>query len=82
MHLRDSHYRGAQSLGHGAGYVYPHDAPQGWVPQDHMPAEVAGERFYRPSTHGAEPGMFSALEVRRLRSDTEATEEVGDDVRR
>ena len=38
MHLRDSHYRGAQSLGHGEGYVYPHDAPQGWVPQDHMPA--------------------------------------------
>ena len=34
MHLRDSHYRGAQSLGHGEGYVYPHDVPQGWVPQD------------------------------------------------
>src|SRR5262249_34227121 len=26
MHLRDAHYRGAQSLGHGEGYVYPHDA--------------------------------------------------------
>ena len=65
MHLRDSHYRGAQALGHGEGYVYPHDAPQGWVPQDHMPAEVAGEQFYRPSAHGAEPGMFEALEARR-----------------
>ena len=83
MHLRDSHYRGAQSLGHGAGYVYPHDTPQGWVPQDHMPAEVAGEQFYRPSSHGAEPGMFSALEVRRrLPIEKETTEEVGDDVRR
>jgi putative ATPase len=65
MHLRDSHYRGAQALGHGEGYVYPHDAPQGWVPQDHMPAEVAGERFYRPSAHGAEPAMNDALEARR-----------------
>ena len=65
MHLRDSHYKGAQSLGHGEGYVYPHDAPQGWVPQDHMPAEVAGERFYRPSAHGAEPEMYDALEARR-----------------
>ena len=83
MHLRDSHYRGAQQLGHGAGYVYPHDAPQGWVPQDHMPAEVAGERFYRPSSHGAEPGMFDALEVRRRRgSDPGEPVEEGDDVGR
>src|SRR5436190_16800074 len=65
MHLRDSHYRGAQSLGHGEGYVYPHDAPQGWVPQEHLPAEVAGERFYRPSGHGAEPELYAALETRR-----------------
>jgi putative ATPase len=79
MHLRDSHYKGAQSLGHGEGYVYPHDAPQGWVPQDHMPAEVAGERFYRPSAHGAEPAMYDALEARR-RSRPEAgrPEEAGD----
>ena len=65
MHLRDSHYRGAQALGHGAGYVYPPDVPQGWVPQDHMPAEVAGEKFYVPRPHGAEPGMVAALEARR-----------------
>ena len=52
-----THYRGAQRLGHGEGYVYPHDAPEGWVPQQHLPAEVAGERFYRPSRHGAEPGL-------------------------
>jgi len=83
MHLRDSHYRGAQSLGHGAGYVYPHNTPQGWVPQEHMPSEVAGERFYRPSSHGAEPGMFSALEARRrLPAQQEPAEEVGDDVGR
>jgi putative ATPase len=65
MHLRDSHYRGAQALGHGKGYVYPHDVPQGWVPQDYRPAEVAGERFYRPSAHGAEPDLFAALQARR-----------------
>src|SRR5690242_6975441 len=55
IHLRDSSYRSARILGHGKGYVYPHDAPEGWVPQEHLPAEVAGERFYVPSTHGAEP---------------------------
>jgi putative ATPase len=81
MHLRDSHYKGAQALGHGEGYVYPHDAPQGWVPQDHMPAEVAGEVFYRPSVHGAEPEMYEALEARRRKRVT-GPKEAGDDVGR
>jgi putative ATPase len=83
MHLRDSHYRGAQALGHGEGYVYPHDVPQGWVPQDHMPAEVAGETFYVPRPHGAEPGMVAALEARR-RGSPQAENETGagDDVGR
>jgi putative ATPase len=65
IHLRDAHYRGARVLGHGEGYVYPHDAPAGWVPQEHLPAEVAGERFYRPGAHGAEPALHAALEARR-----------------
>jgi putative ATPase len=65
IHLRDSSYRGAARLGHGKGYVYPHDAPAGWVPQEHLPVEVAGERFYRPSRHGAEPGLYETLRQRR-----------------
>lgn len=65
MHLRDSHYRGAAALGHGEGYVYPHDAPSGWVPQEHLPAEVAGERFYRPGRHGAERALNRQLRERR-----------------
>ncbi len=39
-HLRDAHYPGAQSLGHGEGYQYPHDAPGGWVDQEHRPEEL------------------------------------------
>jgi len=62
------------------GLRLSHDAPQGWVPQDHMPAEVAGERFYRPSSHGAEPDLFAALEARRAGLHTEG--EAGDDVGR
>ena len=27
-HLRDAHYRSAASIGHGEGYVYPHDDPR------------------------------------------------------
>jgi len=29
-HLRDAHYPGAKRLGHGKGYVYPHDLDWGW----------------------------------------------------
>jgi len=65
IHLRDAHYRGAKVLGHGEGYVYPHDAPSGWVPQEHLPPEVAGARFYEPGPHGAEPELAAALEQRR-----------------
>ena len=54
MHLRDAHYQGAGSLGHGDGYRYPHDDPNGWVAQEHRPAEVAKSIYYEPSDHGAE----------------------------
>jgi putative ATPase len=51
--LRDAHYAGAQKLGHGEGYVYPHDDPAGFD-VDHLPAELQGRRYYRPSGSGEE----------------------------
>ncbi len=53
-HLRDAHYSGAASLGHGDGYRYPHDDPSGWLPQEYRPEEVADLVFYRPTNHGRE----------------------------
>ncbi len=61
MHLRDAHYRGAATLGHGTGYDYPHDDPRGWLPQQYRPAEVADRTYYEPSEHG-----FEAEVARRL----------------
>jgi putative ATPase len=63
-HLRDAHYQGAQKLGHGAGYEYPHDHPQGWVPQQYLPAEVAHQRYYEPSGHGFEQEIRFRMEGR------------------
>jgi putative ATPase len=71
MHLRDAHYRGAQMLGHGKGYVYPHADPNGWVPQEYLPAEVAGQRFYKPGTRGAEVALNEMLQERRRARATE-----------
>jgi len=65
LHLRDGHYRGAASLGHGEGYDYPHDDPRGWVDQQHRPAEVATRRYYEPSGHGHEEEIGKRMATRR-----------------
>jgi putative ATPase len=57
VHLRDAHYKGAQRLGHGTGYRYPHDDPSGWVPQQYGPDGLEAGDLYRPSGHGAEPEL-------------------------
>jgi putative ATPase len=51
--LRDAHYAAAKKLGHGEGYVYPHDDPRGFE-LDYLPEELRGRRYYRPSGHGEE----------------------------
>jgi putative ATPase len=45
--LRDAHYAGAKKLGHGQGYIYPHDDPAGFD-VDHLPDELKGRTYYRP----------------------------------
>ncbi len=61
-HLRDAHYKGAGELGHGAGYAYPHDTPEGWVAQRYLPEELGERRYYLPSTHGREARVLSWIE--------------------
>jgi putative ATPase len=50
-HLRDTSYRGAQRLGHGAGYRYPHDFPGHWISQSYMPSPAV---YYQPTDQGEE----------------------------
>ena len=52
--LRDAHYPGAAALGHGTGYVYPHDVAGGVAEQWYLPEALGDARYYRPTTHGAE----------------------------
>ena len=54
-HLRDSHYPGAKRLGHGEGYIYPHSDATGFQ-VDHLPEELRGRKYYRPSGSGEETG--------------------------
>lgn len=54
IHLRDTSFRGADKLGHGKGYKYPHDYPGHVVPQEYMPPSVKGKRYYIPGELGNE----------------------------
>jgi putative ATPase len=64
-HLRDAHYQGARSLGHGTGYDYPHDHPDGWVAQQYLPDAQLDKRYYEPTEHGREREVRERMERRR-----------------
>src|ERR1700761_4571921 len=64
-HLRDGHYSGAAALGNAQGYSYPHDDPDGIVPQQYAPNELIGVDYYRPKTHGAERDIAGRLDKLR-----------------
>ncbi len=59
--LRDAHYAGAKRLGHGKGYVYPHDEPVGVARQQHLPDELVGTEYYRPTERGHEREISARL---------------------
>lgn len=58
-HLRDAHYAGAKRLGHGEGYLYSHDHPGHFVPQDYL---GAAKRYYEPTEQGVERKIRERLE--------------------
>ena len=80
-HLRDAHYKSAARLGHGKGYLYPHDDPRGWVEQEYRPPEVAASRYFRPSGHGADTDRDIPAWVERESAggDRDAQESAGGD---
>jgi len=62
-HLRDSSYPGARALGHGAGYLYPHNFPDHFVPQQYLPEGLEGRRYYEPSDSGQEKEIKRRLKM-------------------
>lgn len=52
--LRDAHYPGASTLGHGEGYRYPHDDAAGIVSQGYAPDTLRDAHYYRPVPRGLE----------------------------
>jgi putative ATPase len=61
-HLRDTHYRGADTLGNGAGYKYPHEYKDHYVKQQYLPDNIKDTVLYEPSDEGYEKKI---KEIRR-----------------
>ena len=58
-HLRDSHYKGAESFGHGEGYQYSHDYEGAIADQEYLPEQ---RRYYEPTDRGFEAEIRRRLE--------------------
>ena len=62
MHLRDGHYKGGKTLGHGEGYLYSHEYEGNYVPQAYLPE---GKSYYEPTQNGQEIRIAERLEYWR-----------------
>lgn len=60
-HLRDAHYPGAQRLGAGIGYQYPHDFEGHFVDQVYL---TEPREFYHPSREGFERDISERMKRR------------------
>ena len=53
-HLKNASSALAKDLGHGKNYLYPHDHPGGFVPQEYLPKEIQGSVLWSPASNGKE----------------------------
>lgn len=56
-YLQDGHYEGAKALGRMQGYKYPHDYPNNYVNQQHMPDNLKSRVYYRPGKNKMEQAV-------------------------
>ncbi|PXW91580.1 recombination protein MgsA [Streptohalobacillus salinus] len=52
IHLKDSHYKGAEKLGRGTTYKYPHNYQNAWVKQQYLPDKIKQKKYYQPLETG------------------------------
>lgn len=60
-HLKDGSYPGAKKLGNSIGYKYPHDYEGAFIPQQYLPSEFVGKKYYEPTENGYEKAIKERL---------------------
>lgn len=54
LHLRNAPTKLMAELGYHDGYIYPHDFPEHFAPQQYMPDALQGQRFWQPADNAQE----------------------------
>ncbi len=76
IHLRNAPTGLMKELGYGKGYRYAHDFEEGVVAQQNLPENLAGRRYYQPTTRGFERELAERLQrIREIYETTKNTEE-------
>jgi putative ATPase len=76
IHLRNAPTGLMKELGYGKGYRYAHDFEEGVVAQENLPENLAGRRYYQPTTRGFERELAERLQrIREIYETTKDTEE-------
>jgi putative ATPase len=61
MHSLNAPTRLMREQGYGAGYLYDHDAPDGFAGQDHFPPALGRQAYYQPVERGFERDLRKRL---------------------
>ena len=61
MKLRNAPTRMMKSMGYGGGYRYPHNFEGNYLPEEYLPEELRGRKFYQPGESGEEKGIAERL---------------------
>ncbi|MBI5440265.1 MAG: replication-associated recombination protein A [Deltaproteobacteria bacterium] len=61
LHLRNAPTKLARQLGHGKGYLYPHDHPDAVVAQTYLPEALVGKTYFQPGRFGFEKTIAERL---------------------
>ncbi len=69
VHLRDTSYKGAEKLGNGEGYKYPHNYENHYIEQDYMPTSLKGKTYYHPGELGYEKTIRKNRSERKQKQD-------------
>jgi putative ATPase len=61
-----------KSMGYSGGYKYPHNFEGNYAPEEYLPDELRGQRFYQPGDTGEEARIRERLAAwRKQRGDPE-----------
>ena len=67
LHLRNAPTSLMKELGYGAEYVYPHDCPGHYCPQEYLPPEIENRHFWHPQPNASEVRLAGNLdEMQRI----------------